>query len=61
MPEHDRNLDYIAARYAQEIVKEAASAETLERLATKALAVLQAQGVYGGQAQVEPGRRKPGE
>ncbi len=46
MPEHDRNLDYIAARYAQEIVKEAASAETLERLATKALAVLQAQGVY---------------
>jgi len=43
------NLDRIAAIYAQKMVTEAAAAnnvETLERLVTKTLGVLQEQGVY---------------
>ena len=40
------NLDRDAARYAQQIVKHANNKEVLERLVTKALGVLQEQGVY---------------
>jgi len=40
------NLDRVAARHAQEMVKRTNDAKTLERLATKTLGVLQEQGVY---------------
>lgn len=40
------NLDQVAARHAQEMVKGTSDSKTLERLATKTLGVLQEQGVY---------------
>lgn len=40
------NLDKVAAEKAQAMVKNAKDSDTLERLVTKALAVLQEQGVY---------------
>ena len=40
------NLDKIAAKSSQNIVNETQDKKTLERLATKALGVLQNQGVY---------------
>ena len=54
MMEHTLNLDRLAAEKAQKMVEQAAAGisgvkkpvETLERLVTKALGVLQAQGVY---------------
>ncbi|MDM7911757.1 MAG: hypothetical protein QUS09_01530, partial [Methanotrichaceae archaeon] len=53
MPVENLNLDRLAAKCAQEMVKKAKEdktikkpVDTLERLATKALGVLQEQGVY---------------
>jgi hypothetical protein len=40
------NLDQLAALYAQEMVKKGKPVTVLERLVTKTLGVLQAQGVY---------------
>ncbi len=40
------NLDQLAALYAQEMVKKGKHVTVLERLVTKTLGVLQAQGVY---------------
>ena len=43
-----RNLDRLAARMAQDIVKGGGDAKKLENLATKALGVVQENGVYAG-------------
>jgi hypothetical protein len=40
------NLDLLAALYAQEMVKKGKPVTVLERLVTKTLGILQAQGVY---------------
>lgn len=40
------NLDYLAAKHAQELVKEKQKADDLEKSLTKTLGVLQENGVY---------------